>query len=80
MKRSEALKLTKKKFTNLIDGSILPNISVEDVIKYYELMLNNQPIKPVRKISNIESNFLEESIEEMFNQADYWDGDASYQM
>ena len=78
MKRSEALKLTKKKFTNLIDGSILPNISVEDVIKYYESMLNNQPIKPVRKISNIESNFLEESIEEMFNQADYWDGDASY--
>lgn len=78
MKRSEALKLTKKKFTNLIDGSILPNISVEDVIKYYESMLNNQPIKPVRKISNIESNFLEESIEEMFNQADYWDGDAGY--
>lgn len=80
MSREEALEQTEEQFTNLLDGSILPNATIEEIIEYYESLLNNKSIDTHTSISNIEANFIEAEIEEMANEADYWDGDASYQM
>ena len=45
MTAEEALYETKKKFTNLIDGDILPGYSVGEIISYYEsLIAGDKPV------------------------------------
>ena len=39
MTKEEALKKTRDKFTNLLDGDILPRYSVRDIINYYETLM-----------------------------------------
>ena len=41
MTKEEALAKTKEKFTNLLDGDILPGVSVGEIISYYESQLDN---------------------------------------
>jgi hypothetical protein len=76
MSKEEALLLTKKHFTNLIDGKVLSNVGVVTIINYYESLLVNNPVQ-VSKTSNIEQNFIEDEIDEL-TEYDYWDGDASH--
>jgi hypothetical protein len=45
MTKEEALEKTRKKFTNLFDGDILPRTSVGKIISYYEsLIAGNKPV------------------------------------
>ena len=76
MTKLEALTRTQKKFTNLIDGKVLSNASVIDIIIYYEALVDLKPVK-IEYQSLIEKNFLEEEYQEMLNEADYWDGEHS---
>jgi hypothetical protein len=76
MTKKEALTATENKFTNLMDGSVLPKASVTQIINYYESIMFNKTLI-VNRLGNIESNFQEDEIEEYLNEADYWDGDES---
>jgi hypothetical protein len=69
----EALMATTRKFTNLIDGDIIPNVGVISIISYYEDLLHKN-VQVVKSTSNIERKFQEE---EYLNEADYWDEDES---
>ena len=64
MTPEEALKQTKERFTNLLDGSILPGISVSKIISYYEDLLKGNKPDSSMPIGNIESQFLEKEIED----------------
>ena len=77
MDKTDALLATMKRFTNLIDGKVVPNAGVVTIISYYESLLSD--VKPVVTMpsSGIESNFIEEEVQEMLNEADYWDGDGT---
>lgn len=79
MTKQDALSATIKKFTNLMDGDILPGVSVTNVINYYEALINNTSIPKDNRVSGIESNFIDDILEDQaLNEADYWDGDESY--
>jgi hypothetical protein len=69
----EALMATTRRFTNLIDGDIIPNVGVISIISYYEDLLHKS-VQVVKSTSNIERKFQEE---EYLNEADYWDEDES---
>jgi hypothetical protein len=77
MTRTDALLATMKRFTNLIDGKVVPNAGVAAIIDYYESLLND--VTPVITMlsSGIIDNFKEEQAQEMLNEADYWDGDET---
>ena len=60
---SNAKQATIKRFTNLLDGSILPRASVSQIIEYYEAQLRNVPIT-VKQNCSITNNFLDEEINE----------------
>jgi hypothetical protein len=72
MTKEEALLKTSSKFTNLMDGSVIPKAGVRTIIDYYESLLIDKP-QVVKSTSNIESNFQEEEFEEMLNETDNWD-------
>jgi hypothetical protein len=76
MTRLEAIAQTQKRFTNLMDGKVIPSASVIDIIIYYENLLETSKAE-IKYMSNIEKNFAEAEIEEQLNEADYWDGDES---
>jgi len=76
MTKKEGLTATENKFTNLMDGSVLPNVNVAQIINYYESIMSNKTLI-VNRLGNINSNFQEDEIEEYLNEADYWDGDES---
>lgn len=80
MNKTDALIETVKRFTNLIDGKVVPNAGVITIISYYESLLQNK--KPVVTIpsSGIMKNFKEDQEQEMLNEADYWDGDETYKL
>jgi len=74
MKKKEAMRLTREKFTNLYGGGILPYTTVTEILKYYDALLKeknpvsrqdllNQLVKP--DISNIERRFMEKRIQEI---------------
>jgi hypothetical protein len=76
MTKLEAMAQTSKRFTNLMDGSVLPSASVLAIINYYEFLIDSNPVE-IKYQSGIEANFAEAEIEEMLEEADYWDGDES---
>jgi hypothetical protein len=74
MTKEEALKKTKDKFTNLIDGSISPKATVYSVISYYESLIADQKPSYKAPISNIEANFIEDEINEFIDEnEEYYD-------
>jgi hypothetical protein len=78
MTKKEALTATETKFTNLMDGSVLLNVNVAQIINYYEsIMFNNTKTLIVNSLGNIESNFQQEEAYDYLDEADYWDGDES---
>ena len=64
MTKEEALEKTRKKFTNLFDGDILPGVSVSKIISYYESLIKNEVPDNAMPIGGIERNFLEEEIQD----------------
>jgi hypothetical protein len=72
MTKEEALLKTRQRFTNLMDGSVIPKAGVTTIIHYYESLLIDKP-QVVKSTSNIESNFQEEEFQEILNEEDYWD-------
>jgi len=75
MTKEEALEKTRKKFTNLFDGDILPKVSVGKIISYYEsLIAGNKPVVTDRDC-NITRAFHEASNYDMMDDLDeYYDG------
>ena len=72
MTKLEAMAQTSKRFTNLMDGSVLPNASVLAIINYYEYLIDTNPVE-VKYQSGIEQNFAEAEIEDLINEeSDYW--------
>lgn len=64
MTKEEALLKTKQRFTNLMDGSVIPKAGVTTIIHYYEsLLIDKTPV--VKSTSNIETRFQEEEFQEM---------------
>lgn len=76
MTRLEALAKTSNRFTNLMDGCVLPNASVIAIIVYYENLIDTNPAE-IKYQSGIEANFAEAEIEEQLSEADYYNGDES---
>jgi hypothetical protein len=72
MTRLEAMTQTSKRFTNLMDGSVLPSASVLAIINYYEYLIDSNPVE-IKYQSGIEQNFAEAEIQEMFEKEDYFD-------
>lgn len=64
MTKEEALLKTKQRFTNLMDGSVIPKAGVTTIIHYYESLLIDKTIV-VKSTSNIETKFQEEEFQEM---------------
>jgi len=65
MNKKTALEKTSSKFTNLLDGKVLPSATVSGIIEYYENLLEGKPTTVRKPIGNIESNFLEDEIDYM---------------
>ena len=72
-----AKEATIRRFTNLLDGSVIPSVSVSTIIDYYENLKQGKKVV-VNENCNISNKFNEEEIREKENEADYWDGDESY--
>lgn len=62
MTPEEALYNTKKKFTNLAGGDILPGYSVGEIISYYESLIAGDKPTFTDRDCNITRAFLEEEI------------------
>ena len=60
MTEEEALYKTKKKFTNLVGGDILPGVTVGEIISYYESLIAGNKPASTNDNSNIEKQFIEE--------------------
>jgi hypothetical protein len=67
---SNAKQATIGRFTNLLDGSIIPRASVSQIIDYYEAQKNNTPIA-IKQDCSITKKFIEAEIAEM--EDDYED-------
>jgi hypothetical protein len=76
MDRNLAKAQTVKKFTNLLDGKVLSDISVAQVISYYDSLILGLPINNVSRVDGITANFMEDYANSL-GEADYWDGDES---
>lgn len=62
MDRNLAKVKTIEKFTNLLDGSLLPGLTVSQVINYYDALILGTPVDNVRRIDGIVANFMEDYI------------------
>jgi len=72
MTKEQAQKDTVKRFTNLIDGKVLPFASVATILNYYELLLQDVKVDVLFN-SGITQNFNEEWINELENEAADYD-------
>jgi hypothetical protein len=55
MTKLEALVTTNQKFTDQVNNTIIPNVSIIDIIIYYEYLLDTNPAE----VKYTESNQLE---------------------
>ena len=74
MTKAEALKRTREKFTNLLDGKALPNVSITEIILYYETLVAKNAAPVVKRISGILDNFREAEIQQYEQDNDEWYG------
>jgi hypothetical protein len=65
MNRDLAKVKTIEKFTNLLDGSLLPGLTVSQVINYYDALILGTPVDNVRRIDGIVQNFMEDYFNSM---------------
>ena len=71
MTRAEALKKTRERFTNLIDGKVLPHIGITEIILYYETLVAKNVAPTVSQSSGILDNFREEQVKEYEQENEY---------
>ena len=71
MTRAEALKKTRERFTNLIDGTVLPRYSITDIILYYETLVAKNAAPVISRSNGILDNFMEEQIKDYETDDDY---------
>ena len=62
MNRNLAKVKTIEKFTNLLDGSLLPGLTVSQVINYYDALILGVPTNSPRRIDGIIANFMEDYV------------------
>ena len=62
MTRELAKIKTIQKFTNLLDGTLLPGYSVAQVISYYESQILGVPTDNISRIDGITAKFMEDYI------------------
>jgi hypothetical protein len=74
MTRAEALNKTKERFTNLLDGKALPNVSITEVILYYETLVAKNAAPTVNRSCGIMNNFREAEIQQYEFDNDEWYG------
>jgi len=76
MTRDLAKIKTIQKFTNLLDGKVLPSATVSGIIEYYENLLEGKPTVKHKATGNIESNFIEDEIDTMhcWDYSEMWGG------
>lgn len=63
MTQQEARTMTIQRFTNLLDGTVRPNISAGQIIDYYQALLNNNKPQVKMPLGNIERQFQEAEIQ-----------------
>ena len=75
MTPEEALYKTKKKFTNLMGGDIIPGVTVSEIISQYEDLIADKKPSYRAPVSGIEANFKEDEINEFTDLYidDYYD-------
>jgi hypothetical protein len=73
MTNQEAKQRTIRRFTNLLDGAVLPNVTPGQVIDYYQSLINLDTPQVKMPLNNIERQFREAEI-----QADLDDEDDYY--
>ena len=73
MTKEQAQRDTIKRFTNLIDGKVVPFASVATILNYYELLLADVRVDVLFN-DGITQNFHEECLKELENEADCYDG------
>jgi len=64
----DAKQLTIRRFTNLLDGSIVPKASISQIIDYYEALKQGSYVAVKKDNCNITNRFLEEDIQEYENE------------
>jgi hypothetical protein len=74
MTRAEALKKTRERFTNLLDGKVLPDATVTSIISYYETLVAKNVAPTVNRSSGIMDNFREAEIQQYESDNDEWYG------
>ena len=62
---SKARQNTIERFTNLLDGSIIPSASISKILDYYEAQLRNVPIV-VKNDCSITKKFIDAQIQEEY--------------
>jgi hypothetical protein len=72
MTRAEALKKTRERFTNLLDGTVLPNATVTSIISYYETLVAKNTAPLVKNSCGIMDNFREAEIQQYESENDEW--------
>jgi len=70
MTKEEALAKTKEKFTNLLDGDILPGVSVGKIISYYESLIADKVPELSDRECNILMAFKEAEVKDMMDDYD----------
>lgn len=71
MTRAEALKKTRERFTNLIDGKVLPHVGITEIILYYETLVAKNVAPTVNRSSGILDNFQEAQLKEYEQENEY---------
>lgn len=75
MDKTTARLAVERKFTNLLDGKVMPNVCVATIIDHYEALLQGKSLVYVSR-GNIEEAFTEEEYRSL-SEADFWDGDGT---
>jgi hypothetical protein len=74
MTTQEARTMTIQRFTNLLDGTVRPNISAGQIIDYYQALLNNNKPEVKMPLGNIERQFQEAKIQADLDYEDEYYG------
>lgn len=74
MTKAEALNKTRERFTNLLDGKVLPNATVTSIINYYETLVAENVAPTVNRSCGIMNNFREAEIQQYEFDNDEWYG------
>lgn len=74
MTQIEARQKTIQRFTNLLDGTVKPNIGPGQIIDYYQSLLNNTNLQISMPLGNIEKKFQEAELQYELDEYDEYYG------